>query len=232
MAEGEDPFAYKDPVLDDNLDNDDDEQEVDTTRPFQPEAHSTPYYGRDQYEMQTMMHEKSGLPEASYEETPLLGAQAQIQNSWDALTRHFPRASPINLETSYSKTGRLQVKMSGLGKKAYPLFTKEKQTGKDRLNPQLTKEIKDSLGSSAGDIIAEDRDTIREQRQRLAEAEKQQRQAEALAAEREKHAQEMQTLGQQIERTQARIDALQGEHGSNLESEAELNRLKLLKKKI
>ena len=45
MAEGEDPFAYKDPVLDDNLDNDDDEQEVDTTRPFQPGAYSTPYYG-------------------------------------------------------------------------------------------------------------------------------------------------------------------------------------------
>ena len=36
MAEGEDPFAYKDPVLDDNLDNGDDEQEVDTIRPFQP----------------------------------------------------------------------------------------------------------------------------------------------------------------------------------------------------
>ena len=64
----------------------------------------------------------------------------------------------------------------------------------------------------------------------MAEAEKQQRQAETLAAERENHAQEMQTLGQQIERTQARIDALQEEHGSNLESESELNRLKRLKK--
>ena len=58
---------------------------------------------------------------------------------------------------------------------------------------------------------------------------KQQRQAETLAAERENQAQEMQTLGQQIERTQARIDALQEEHGSNLESESELNRLKQLK---
>ena len=42
MAEGDGPFAYKDPVLDDNLDNGDDEQEVDTTRPFQPGASSTP----------------------------------------------------------------------------------------------------------------------------------------------------------------------------------------------
>ena len=72
MAEGEDPFSYKDPVLDNNLDNDDD-QEVDTTRPFRPEVASTPYYREEQYEMQTMMHEQSGLPDASYEQAPLLG---------------------------------------------------------------------------------------------------------------------------------------------------------------
>ena len=143
MAEGEDPVAYKDPVLDDNLDNDDDEQEVDTTRPFFPGASSTPYDRGEQYEMQTMMHEQSGLPDTSYEEAPLLGAQAETQNSWDALTRLFPKASAIDLETSYSKTGRLQVKRSGIGKKSYPLFTKDNKTGQDRLNPQLTKEIKE-----------------------------------------------------------------------------------------
>ena len=228
MAEGEDPFALNDPILDANLEDDDDEQELGTTRPFSPGASSTPYYGGE-YEMRNMMHEQSGMP-YDEETSPLLGAQTEAQRSWDALTRLFPRASAINLETSYSRTGRLEVKMSGHGKKAYPLFTKDKQTGQERLNPQLTKEIKDSLGRRAEEIIDEDRDTIREQRQRLAEAEQQQRLAEAIAAERENHAQEMQTLGQQIERTQARIDALQEEHGSNLESEAELNRLKLLKK--
>ena len=80
--------------------------------------------------------------------------------------------------------------MSGAGKKYYPLFTKHKSSGKERLNPQLTKEIKDSLGTNAEQIIEEDRNTIREQRQRLAEAEEQQRQAEALSAEREKQAQD------------------------------------------
>ena len=74
-------------------------------------------------------------------------------------------------------------------------------------------------------MILEDRDTIKEQRQRLAEAEEQERQANALAAEREKEAQEMQNLRQQIERTQARIDAIQEEYGSNLESESELKGL-------
>ena len=48
--------------------------------------------------------------------------------------------------------------------------------------------------------------------------------------EKEKEAQEVQDLAAQIERTQASIDALQEEHGSNLESETELRRLKQLKK--
>ena len=59
----EDPFAYKDLDLDDKLDNDDDEeQEVDRARPFQPGAASTPYHGGDEHQIQTMMHEQSGLP--------------------------------------------------------------------------------------------------------------------------------------------------------------------------
>ena len=146
MAEGEDPFAYKDPVIDDDLDNDDD-QEVDRTRPFRPGAASTSYYDGGQYEIQTMMHEQSGLPDTSYEEAPLLGDyQAMNQISWDALTRNFPKASAINLETFYSKTGRLQVKMYGTGKKSYLLYTKEGKTGLERLNPALPKEIIKSLG--------------------------------------------------------------------------------------
>ena len=112
-----------------DIPDDDEEQEVDTTRPFQSGAASTPYY-REQYEMQTVMHEQSGLPDASYEETPLLGVHSKAQNSWDALTRRFPRESAINLETSYSKKERLQVKMTGFGKKSYPLFTRDNNTGR------------------------------------------------------------------------------------------------------
>ena len=40
----------------------------------------------------------------------------------------------------------------------------------------------------------------------------------------------MQDLERKIKRTQANIDAIQEEQGSNLESEAELRRLKQLKK--
>ena len=140
-----------------------------------------------------MQHELCGLPDTSHDQTPLLGGQAQIHELWDALTRVFPEASATDLETSYSKTGRLQVKMAGFGKELYEVFTKDR-SGNQQLNTKLSKEVRESLGRSANEIISEDRNTIQEQRQRLEEAEKQQRQAETLAAEREQEAQEMQDL--------------------------------------
>jgi len=72
MAEGGD-FDNENPILDDKIDNDGgDEQEINTTGPFQPGAASTPYHGGEEIEMQTMHHEKSGLPDTSYDEVPLL----------------------------------------------------------------------------------------------------------------------------------------------------------------
>ena len=233
MAEGGDTFTFGD----DKPGNDDDEQEVNRQEvnrqeTFDPMRASTPYHDWDQYEMQPMQ-EQSGLPDTSYEETPLLGdAQAINQISWDALTRRFPRASAINLETSYSKTGRLQVKMYGTGKKSYPLLTKDAKTGLERLNPSLPKEIKNSLGESAEQIIEEDRNTSQEQLQRLTEAENQERQTNKLVAEKEKKVQELEKLRQNIERVNAQIDSLHDEHGSDLEIEAEINRLDQLKKKL
>ena len=82
MADDGDLSGYRDPELEHRLDNDDDkEQEVDRTRPFRPAAALTPYHGVEQCQMQTMIHEQSGLPDTSYEETPLLGAQSERQNS-------------------------------------------------------------------------------------------------------------------------------------------------------
>ena len=78
MAAGGGDFCYEDKRLDDKIDNDGDyeddydEKEVDTTRPFLLYAASTPHQVGEQYEMQTMQHEQSGLP--TYDErTPFLG---------------------------------------------------------------------------------------------------------------------------------------------------------------
>ena len=56
--------------------------------------------------------------------------------------------SSSELEVSYSSKGKLQVKMFGAGKKTYDLLTKDKSTGRDRINPNLSKEIKTALGVS------------------------------------------------------------------------------------
>ena len=85
------------------------------------------------------------------------------------------------------------------------------------------------LGNRAEQIIAEDRNTAQEQRQRLAEAEKQLREAEKLGAESKKRSTRDTRSGK---RSQASIDAIQEQQGSNLQSEAELRRWKQLKKKI
>ena len=90
--------------------------------------------------------------------------------------------------------------------------------------------FKDDLGPSAEEKIAEDRYTIREQRKILREAEIQLQQAEKLSSQIEEKKKQIEVLRRKIEQTQAKIDAIHDEKGSNLEMEAELRRLKQLKK--
>ena len=101
MAHGD--FGYKDKVLYqrfDHNDDDDDEQEVNRTRPFQPgepvEA-STPYHDGETIEMQTWQPEQNGLPDTSYEETPLLGdllsqeeKDSNVEDAKDFIKKKFP----------------------------------------------------------------------------------------------------------------------------------------------
>ena len=234
MAEGGD-FGYEDERLDYNLDHDDnydEEHVVDTTRPFQPGAASTPY--------QTTMHEQSGLPDTSYEETPLLrrtGSIGDLQRESALIQKMKKSVDMIKAKFPSAKFESIKIRR-GSGKNAGKIVAIGSRGGEYKIlkddESDLTKSFLDSfknkLGTRAEEILIQDRNTIQEQRQRLAEAENQERQANALAAEKEKEEQEVENLRQQVERTQARIDGLQEEQGSNLESEAELNRLKQLKK--
>ena len=227
-------FGYGDPDLDYQIDHDDDnddDQEVNRTQPFQPGAASTPYHSGEQHEMQTMMHEQSGLPDTSYEETPLLEPeerQSKLDRALNFVKSKFPRVDFARLgPIGFSKKGAREDIVSFGPKGGETKIFKKDGSG---LKKNFIDRFSKSLGPSAEEIIVQDRDTIREQRQRLVEAERQQREADIIAAERDEESQEIQNLRSRTERVQSQIDALQEEQGSNLESETELNRLKQLKK--
>ena len=133
-----------DPLLEHEEKDDDD----DTNNPFQPGGSSTP--GED-IPMTTMNRERekeSSTTETSFiEGSPISRVITANAKAWESLTRMFPDAKATELEATYSKTGKLQVKKVGFGKRAYPLFTVERGGGGgQRLNPTLPRQIKSALG--------------------------------------------------------------------------------------
>ena len=242
MAEG--GVDLPDIRIDENTktNDEDDRETLNKTGPFISSDTSTPHPKVEQIQMQTLQKELP-LGRPSYEEeetsfggdeTPLLGQflsseekKSVIDRTIDFIKRKYPKVDLKKLgPIGFSKKGAQTEVVSFGSRGGETKILKQDGSG---LLKSFTDKFSKSLGQSAEQIIAEDRDTIQEQRQRLADAEKQQREAETIAAAREEELQEMENLKQQTERTQARIEALQEEHGSNLESEAELRRLKLLK---
>ena len=161
----------EDPLLE-HEEKDDDDDDDDTTHPFQPGGPSTP--GED-IPMTTMNREKekgSGIAETSFiEGSPFSRVITADAKAWEALTGMFPDAKAIELEATYSKTGKLQVKIFGQGKRAYPLFTKDKDTGEQRLNPILPKEIKSALGTEREILIVQKEKEIEELQESIRENE-------------------------------------------------------------
>jgi len=90
--------------------------------------------------------------------------------------------------------------------------------------------VKNSLGPRNEEIICEDRSSIREECSKLKAAEKQLEQLEQLSYQIQKENKEVEVIRDKIERTQAKIDAINDEQGLNIENEAELGRMKQLKK--
>ncbi|KAL9951282.1 hypothetical protein ACROYT_G043920 [Oculina patagonica] len=243
MATGGDDFGFEDPDLDKDLDhnsdNDDEEgQEVDTTRPFQPGEASTPYHGGEQHEMQTMQHEQSGLPDTSYDETPFLERtpsisdlqkesflRQKLKKAVDTIKGKFPKANFEKIRIRRG-TGKNEGKIVAIGtKKGEYKILKDNESG---FMKNFLDSFKDELGPSAEDLIAQDNESIRDERQRLREAESQIQQAETIDMQKEKATQEVEDFRIRIERINAKMEQL----GSNVENESELRRLKQLKKNL
>ena len=143
-----------DPLLEHEEKDDDDDD--DTNNPFQPGGSSTP--GED-IPMTTMNRERekeSSTTETSFiEGSPISRVITANAKAWESLTRMFPDAKATELEATYSKTGKLQVKKVGFGKRAYPLFTVDRGGGGgQRLNPTLPRQIKSALGQEREILVA------------------------------------------------------------------------------
>ena len=159
MEDGE-----ENPLLEHEEKDDDDDE--DTTNPFQPGEASTPGPLGEGIPMTTMNRGKEkglGIAETSFIEGSTHSRVLELdKKAWDSLTGIFPDAKSIELKAFYSKPGKLQVKMSGHGKKAYPLFTKDKDTGGQRLNPILPQQIKSALGPERDTLIVQKEKEIEE----------------------------------------------------------------------
>ena len=122
-----------------------------TTGPFTPGAASTPYHGGEEHEMSSLPQEQSGM-----EYNP-------GEPAWNALTYIYPDASATDLEAFIDPTTkRLKVQMTGQGKASYFLYTEDKVTKTQKLNPKLTKEIKKALAESALGLVS----VLQEERER------------------------------------------------------------------
>ena len=147
-----------DPLLEDN-DNDDDDDEGNTTTLFKPDYKSTSGPSGEEIPMMSMNRGQEKAPEiaeTSFIEGDTTNSRVITLNemAWEPLTRIYPEAKASELKVSYSKTGRLQVKMFGQDKKTYPLHTEGRGTNKQRLNPSLPKQMYTSLSLEREVLIA------------------------------------------------------------------------------
>ena len=242
MAEGgfENPVYDPDDLCSDDRDEDngDGDQDSNETTPFWPGSASTPEPSGEEIPMQTMQHEKSGLPDTSFDEISSLEGfthqddkPAMLDRAKEFIKKKFPNVDFAKLgPIGFSKKSSNETTIVSFGSKGGETEIFRKDRG--GLLKKFTDKFKTSLGPEAESLIAQDNEEIRETRQSLREAESQLKEAEKLSSEREKAFQEVQDLRTRLDQMQASIDALHDEQGSTLESESELRRLQQLRKNL
>ncbi|KAL9953131.1 hypothetical protein ACROYT_G040493 [Oculina patagonica] len=162
-------FGDRDPLLentdDRNAGNDDD---GDRTGRFDPTVTSSPGPSIPLQTRTTTMNRPpergSRTEETSFIEGYVSGRRMNTEGdtydaAQNALKEIYPDVNFTEIEASFSKTGRLQVRqhesITGKTEKPYYLKTKDKNTGEERLNPSLPKKIKELLGVTREEQIAQ-----------------------------------------------------------------------------
>ena len=195
-----------DPLLEHEEKDDDDDD--DTTHPFQPGGSSTPGPSGEEIPMTTMNREKEkgqGNAETSFIEGSTHSRVLELdKKAWDSLTGIFPDAKATELEATYSKKGKLQVKIFGQGKRAYPLFTVGRGGGGERLNPILPRQIKSALGPEREILIVQKEKEIEELQKSI-------REDEEIANDENVEPSERERAREKIAEKLEQIDAIENE---------------------
>ena len=217
-------------------------EDTDRTNPFQPTGASTPYPPEDTSEA----IELSNMP--SDEATAFLGSDyipsvTQVDYvDADEKERQLEKVKRF-IKDKFPKVDFAKLGPIGLGKKLENQFRFVKfdaRGGESRIikadNSDLLKTFVDSnreaLGKSAEELETEKKQEERALRQRLAEKERQVKEREKQATLEQKTAENVQNLTRRIEQTRAKREGLEGEHGSTLEQQNEIDRLKQLERNL
>jgi len=148
-------------------------------------------------EMQTMQDEQSGLPDTSYEETPLLGSfshkddkPAILESKKEIMKNKFPTVDFREMDPiGFSKEGDgTEIVAFGRRGGETKIF---KSDGKTLVKSFIEKYSK-ALGPSAEEIIAERRKSKRNEKRRLKANEKKLKQEQKVTAQNEKAYQKQQ----------------------------------------
>ena len=149
--------------------DDDDEQEVNTTQPFQPGASSTPYHEGEAYEMANMGEEGEGIPLLpTYDDFVYTEDKETLVNRFkEFIKAKFPKVDFSKIVISLGKQKGNQGKAVALGPKGGETVTFKQD---NTFTKAFSKQYSDALGSSAEEIIAEDRENLADDLRRVREA--------------------------------------------------------------
>ena len=216
--------------------------DIDRTNPFEPRGSSSPYPDDDGEEMEmTSLEEEEarqflGLDEVPPAPTELNHFDAdEKEKRLDKLKRFIKDKFP---KVDFEKLGPI-----GFGKKAENQFsfvkfgarggeTRVLKADQSGLLKSFINSNREALGPSAEELAAAKTQAVRDVRQELVDEERQLKEKEKQTAIELKAAENVRNLTKRLEQTRAKREGLEEEHGSALEHQNEIDRLKQLERNL
>ena len=237
MAEGGyDPTTEnKTPLEDHGIDHDDDDEvwnadlnvpvDPEETQAFEPGASSTPYHEGEEHEMANMGEEGEGIPLIpEYDDFVYTEDKKTLVNRFEAFIKaKFPRVDFSKIVISLGKQKGNQGKAVALGPKGgETVIFKQDNT----FTKAFSKQYSDALGSSAEEIIAEDRENLADDLRRVREAQILEDHLNKQAEREQQEEQERKQLETQLVQINDRIEKMENEGGTMIERQNEIDRLR------